>query len=143
MKNKSIPVVVITLYLLACANLAFAAKANIYKKPPTNFKKVSVLVGLPDFIPGVGTLYVDPSTMPYGPYLGYDKKGTLVNITYMVPLKDLNEHKAIENLGKALPALKVNHVDLEFNPGHPGVPDPHYHITLWLISHKEQLKIMK
>jgi hypothetical protein len=28
----------------------------------------------------------------------------------------------------------VNHVDIYYNEGHPGVPDPHYHIVLWYIS---------
>ena len=30
--------------------------------PASNYKKVSTLVSLPDFIPGLGTLYVDPAT---------------------------------------------------------------------------------
>jgi len=30
--------------------------------PSSNYKKVSTLVALPDFLPGLGTLYVDPAT---------------------------------------------------------------------------------
>ena len=38
------------------------------KAPPGgNFKKVSSLVSLPDFVSGLGTLYVDPATLPQGP----------------------------------------------------------------------------
>src|SRR5690242_17826717 len=56
--------------------------ADIHTKAPENFKKVSTLVKLPDYLPGLGVLYVDPSTLPVGPFLGYDKKGHLVNVTY-------------------------------------------------------------
>jgi hypothetical protein len=144
-KTRSAAAVAIAvLFLLSSSSLALAAgKTNITKTPPPNFKKVSTLVKLPDYLPGMGTLYVDPVTLPYGPFLGYDKKGVLVNVIYMVPLKDLTDHKAISDLGKELPGLKVNHVDLEFNPGHPGVEEPHYHVTLWLISHAEEMKTMK
>ena len=38
------------------------------KAPPGGaYKEVSTLVPLPDFIPGLGTLYVDPTTLPAGP----------------------------------------------------------------------------
>lgn len=136
-------VAVVLLMLVAAGGVTLAAKYDIHKTPPPEFKKVSSLVKLPDYLPGMGTLYVDPATLPYGPFLGYDKKGALVNVIYMVPLKDFNDHKAMDNLGKALPGLKVNHVDLEFNPGHPGVEEPHYHITLWLMSHDEHMNMMK
>ena len=36
--------------------------------PPAPYKKVSELVKLPDFLPGMGTLYVDPKTRPAGPF---------------------------------------------------------------------------
>jgi hypothetical protein len=52
--------------------------------PPANYKKVSTLVALPDFVPGLGTLYVDPATLPAGPFLAYDKQGKLVSSVYMV-----------------------------------------------------------
>src|SRR5438094_4645435 len=35
--------------------------AGVAASPPANFKKVSSLVKLPDFLPGLGALYVDPS----------------------------------------------------------------------------------
>jgi hypothetical protein len=58
-----------------------APAADTHQAPPASFKKVSALVHLPDYIPGLGTLYLDPATAPLGPYLGYDKSGKLVNVT--------------------------------------------------------------
>ena len=57
--------------------------------PPANYKKVSSLVSLPDFVPGLGVLYVDPSTLPAGPFLAYDRQGNLVSSVYMIPVKDM------------------------------------------------------
>jgi hypothetical protein len=103
-------------------------------RTPASFKKVSSLVKLPDFLPGLGTLYVDPATLPVGPFLGYNHNERLVNIIYMVPLKDLDAHKNFETLGGVATGTQVNHTDIQYNPGHPGVEEPHYHIVQWLIS---------
>lgn len=111
-----------------------AGAAGISTSPPAKFKKVSTLVKLPDFIPGMGTLYVDPSTLPVGPFLGYNHKGKLVNIIYMVPMKDFEAHKNFDAVGRVAKGLKIDHTSIQFNPGHPGVEEPHYHITQWLIS---------
>lgn len=54
---------------------------------------------LPDWLPGLGTLYVDPATLPVGPYLGYNHNGQAVNIIYMIPLKDFEQHKDLNSLG--------------------------------------------
>ena len=103
------------------------------KAPPGGaYKKVSTLVALPDFLPGLGTLYVDPATLPAGPFLAYDHQGELVSSIYMVPLKDMNAQKSFPGL-KAGPE-KVNHVDIVYNAGHPGVAEPHYHMIVWYIS---------
>ena len=103
------------------------------KAPPGDaYKKVSTLVALPDFLPGLGTLYVDPATIPAGPFLAYDHQGKLVSSIYMVPMKDLEAKKAFNNLGVA--KEKVDHVDLYFNAGHPGVAEPHYHVVVWYVS---------
>ena len=131
---------------VAFAILTLAASswaADIHKSPPANFKKVSELVSLPDYLPGMGTLYVDAKTLPVGPFLGYDKQSRLVNVIYMVPLSDIEAHKAMTNLGSAAAGTKINHTDIEYNPGHPGVEVPHYHIVQWLISHEEEQKRMK
>jgi hypothetical protein len=100
--------------------------------PASNYKKVSTLVSLPDFVPGLGTLYVDPATLPAGPFLAYDKQGTLVSSVYMIPIKDITAHKAFDNL--AVAREKVDHVDMYYNAGHPGVAEPHYHVVLWYVS---------
>jgi hypothetical protein len=103
------------------------------KAPPGGaFKKVSTLVQLPDFLPGLGTLYIDPRTLPVGPFLAYDRQGNLISSVYMVPLKDLGAHKSFNDLPVSPTA--VTHVDIYYNEGHPGVPDPHYHLVLWYIS---------
>lgn len=123
-----------------CLSLAtgVAVAADIHSTPPAHFKKVSTLVKLPDYLPGLGVLYVDPSTLPVGPFLGYDKHGKLVNVTYMVPLKDLDAHKNFETLGSKLGDLKINHTDFVYNPGHPGVEEPHYHVIQWLVTKQRQ-----
>jgi hypothetical protein len=103
------------------------------KAPPSGaYKKVSTLVALPDFVPGLGTLYVDPATLPAGPFLAYDHQGTLVSSIYMIPLKDMNSHKGFTDLRVA--RERVDHVDIVFNAGHPGVAEPHYHVILWYVS---------
>lgn len=115
------------------------------ESPPANFKKVSTIVHLPDWLPGLGTLYVDPSSLPVGPYLGYNKDGQLVNVTYMIPLKDFEQHKNLNDLGQhvASMGLKVDHTSVEYNPGHPGLQEPHYHVIQWLISRAQQQREMQ
>ena len=100
--------------------------------PPANYKKVSTLVSLPDFLPGLGTLYVDPTTLPAGPFLAYDRQGNLVSSVYMIAIKDITAHKAFNNLVAA--KEKVDHVDMYYNAGHPGVAEPHYHVVVWYVS---------
>src|SRR4051812_25898274 len=75
---------------------AQAAGAGIETKAPAGFVKVSDALknSAMAFIPGLGTLYVDPKTLPAGPFLGYDKQGKLVNVTYMLPTADLEKNKA-------------------------------------------------
>ena len=50
----------------------------------------------------------------------------------MIPLKDIEAQKAFNNLNVA--KEKVDHVDLYYNAGHPGVAEPHYHVVLWYVS---------
>ena len=104
------------------------------KAPPGGaYKKVSALVPLPDFLPGLGTLYADPATLPAGPFLAYDRHGNLVSSIYMIPLKDMDAQKAFAGL-KTGQGERVDHVDVVYNAGHPGVAEPHYHIILWYVS---------
>jgi hypothetical protein len=106
------------------------------KAPPGGeFKKVSSLVQLPDFVSGLGTLYVDPATLPKGPFLAYDRQGNLVSSVYMLPIRDLREGKPFNDL--AVAHVKPDHIDVYANNGHPGVPAPHYHVVVWYISREQ------
>jgi hypothetical protein len=132
--------------IAACGILVLAAlpaaAQNVEKAPPGGaYKKVSELVKLPDFLPGLGTLYVDPKTLPAGPFLAYDHAGKLVSTIYMVPLKDLDGQKSFADL--AAPGGKVDHVSLYYNAGHPGVPDPHYHVVLWHVGKADEQLVAK
>jgi hypothetical protein len=97
--------------------------------PPAGYQKVSTLANLPEFIPGLGALYVRPQTIPAGPFLGYDRRGRLVNTVYMIPVADITAHKIFEHL--AVGGGAVREVDFYYTPGHPGVDQPHYHVVLW------------
>src|SRR5687767_15842910 len=108
------------------------AAAQRTAPPGGAYKMVSSLVPLPDFVPGLGTLYVDPATLPAGPFLAYDKQGKLVSSVYMIPVKDITAHKAFNNL--AVAKEKVDHVDMYYNAGHPGVAEPHCHVVIWYVS---------
>jgi hypothetical protein len=117
---------------LTLAVHAIPAQAQATAPPGGDYKKVSTLVALPDFLPCLGTLYVKPSTLPAGPFLAYDRDGKLVSSVYMIPLKDMEAHKGFNNLGAA--QEKVDHVDMYYNAGHPGVSEPHYHVVIWYVS---------
>lgn len=132
MKRFAIGSVVVGLVLLASGDFLAGAQAAMKAPPGGEYQKVSALVALPDFIPGLGTLYVNPKTLPAGPFLAYDKAGNLVSSVYMIPIKDISDQKKFENLGVA--HEKVDHVDIYYNAGHPGVAEPHYHVVLWYVS---------
>lgn len=95
-------------------------------------RKFSMPLLFPENIPGLGTLYVDPTTLPEGPFLAYDHRGMLVSSVYMIPLSDLKAHKAFSDLKIA--QERVDHVDIVYNAGHPGVTEPHYHVIVWYVS---------
>jgi hypothetical protein len=111
---------------LACCCLAPA------EPPGGDYKRVSELVRFPDFYPGLGRLYVQPKTLPLGPFRAYDRQGVLVSTIYMLPLKDLDAHKMME-IREGTP-VPVDHVDIHYTSGHPGVEEPHYHVILWHVS---------
>ena len=115
---------------------AFAAGTIGNAPPPAPYQKVSQLVKLPDFLPGLGTLYVDPKTLPDGPLLAYDHRGKLVSTIYMIPIKDIDAHQKFDDLKS--PGGNVNHVSMYFNAGHPGVEEPHYHIVLWHVPKSQE-----
>ena len=127
--------------ILAGAFVMPAQAAEKFEKaPPTGpFKKVSELVKLPEFLPGLGTLYVQPATLPAGPFLAYDRDGKLVSTVYMVPMEDMQAQKKFDALAVG-PDPTVRSVDLYYNAGHPGVEKPHYHLVLWHVA-KDQAKL--
>lgn len=118
-----------------------AGQETWLKAPPGGeYRKLSSLAQLPDYLPGLGTLYVDPATLPAGPFLAYDRQGNLVSSVYMIPLRDLRAGKPFNSL--AVAKATVDHVDMYYNNGHAGVPEPHYHIVLWYIS-PEQVRSLE
>ncbi|WP_454019998.1 DUF5602 domain-containing protein [Azospirillum sp. Marseille-Q6669] len=119
-----------------------AQAQSLDKAPPGGaYKKVGELVKLPDFLPGMGTLYVDPKTLPVGPFLAYDRDGRLASTIYMVPVEDIQAQKKLDNLKTS--GGKVDHVDMYFNAGHPGVEKPHYHVVLWHIAEADEARVAK
>lgn len=125
------------------ASVAQAAGPSALKAPPAApYKAVSSLVKLPDFIPGMGQLFVDPATLPAGPFLGYDHEGRLVNTTYMIPLALMKPDMHLNDL-KVPAGVKVDHVDIMYNAGHPGVAEPHIHIVLWNVPAAQESRVAK
>ena len=127
--------------LTLALSLPALAADQVAKAPPAGaYKKVSDLVKLPDFLPGLGQLYVDPKTLPAGPFLAYDREGRLVSTVYMLPIEDLsNKDKRFDDL--AAPGGTVDHVDVYFNAGHPGVEKPHAHVVLWHVSKADEKRV--
>jgi hypothetical protein len=131
---RRLPVAVLAgvLGIVALAASPDAAAAQHTAPPGGAYQPVSKLVPLPDFLPGLGTLYVDPATLPAGPFLAYDRQGTLVSSIYMIPLADMNAKKAFTGL--KVGHERADHVDIVYNAGHPGVAVPHYHVIVWYVS---------
>ena len=104
-------------------------QAQVRRDPiPPGFRRVSDLVNLPRFMPGIGILYVIPDTLPAGPFLAYDRTGRRVSTIYMIPVDDIQGQRKFELAGRA---GRNDHVSLYFNAGHPGVEMPHYHMVIW------------
>jgi hypothetical protein len=112
---------------------------DVRKAPPGDgYEKVSDLVALPSLMPGLGILYVRPNTLPNGPFLAYDRRGRLVSTIFMIPVEDLQNQKAVRFnwLGSV-----GNHVTMHFNPGHPGVDVPHYHVIIWHVPRRAEARV--
>ena len=139
MKRITLTTLIVGIGLLFASPDMAAAQS---KAPPGGaYKEVSTLVPLPDFVPGLGTLYVDPKTLPAGPFLAYDHQGKLVSSIYMIPLKDMNAQKAFSDLKVA--HERADHVDIVFNAGHPGVAEPHYHFIVWYVFAQRVAQLAK
>lgn len=109
--------------------LAHDEEALAQIPPGDPYVRVSEALPLPDFLPGLGTLFVDPATLPAGPFLGYDRDGTLSATIYMTPLEELENGTSYDNLHVG--AHNVSSVDIYYNAGHPGVEAPHAHVVLF------------
>lgn len=137
---KPLPLAIAALLAGSLPVLSHDIPAEVAKSPPTGaYKAVSSLVTLPDFLPGLGQLFVDPETLPAGPFLAYDHDGQLVSTIYMIPVEDLNPDTKFEDL--AAPGGDVDHVDVYFNAGHPGVEVPHAHLVLWHVPAAEEARV--
>ncbi|MBP7240757.1 hypothetical protein [Amaricoccus sp.] len=122
--------------LLAAASLSVAAPAFAHDEgapasapPGAPYVQVSEALPLPAFIPGLGTLFVEPARLPAGPFLAYDHDGKLSATIYMVPLEDLENGVSFDGL--TVGAHDVSSVDIYYNAGHPGVEKPHAHVVLY------------
>lgn len=135
---KTIP---IALTLMLAGSVPALALDVAKAPPPGAFKAVSSLVKLPDFLPGMGQLFVDPATLPAGPFLAYDHDGKLVSTIFMLPIKDLSPDKRFDDL--AAPGGVVDHVSVYYNAGHPGVEEPHAHVVLWHVSKADEARVAK
>ena len=118
--------------------LTVPAESKTRRDPPRGFTRVSDLVKLPRFMPGIGVLYVKPSTLPTGPFLAYDRAGRRVSTIYMVPLTDMQDQKKFDLAGVA---GRNDHVSLYYNAGHPGVEMPHYHVVIWHVNKRGEARV--
>jgi len=113
--------------------------------PPQPYVNASTLLPLPDFIPDAGALYIDPANAPLGPWLAYGNDGRLVDILFMVPLAQLDAYQSLDDLGHdvleqlGMTHAHIDHIDLSYNGGHPGLAEPHYHVRLSLLPHDQQV----
>ena len=115
--------------ITAGAAVAHDEKALEQSPPGAPYVQVSEALPLPAFIPGLGTLFVDPATLPAGPFLAYDHDGKLSATIYMTPLEELQNGTAYDGLG--IGSHTVSGVDIYYNAGHPGVEKPHAHVVLY------------
>ncbi len=136
------------LAVLALLALPFAAaqSADLTKSPPpAPYVGVATILPLPDFIPGAGALFIDPANAPIGPWLSYGSDGSLVEILFMVPVSAMQTATNWSNLATGLLAqtgLTVDHVEITYNGGHPGLAEPHYHIRLVLVDAATDQKLL-
>jgi len=109
--------------------------------PPAPYVSVAEILPLPAFIPGAGALFIDPANAPVGPWLSYGADGNLIEILFMVPLSGMTAAQNWDNLATGLLGelgVTVDHVDVSYNGGHPGMAEPHYHIRLILVDDATQ-----
>lgn len=96
--------------------------------PGAPYVKVSDALPLPEFLPGLGILFVDPANLPVGPFLAYDREGKLAATVYMPPLEALENGSSFD---VAVGNATVTGTNIHYNAGHPGVEEPHVHVVLY------------
>lgn len=74
--------------------LAHDTEAFMESPPGEPYVQVSDVLPLPEFLPGLGTLFVVPDTLPAGPFLAYDHDGQLSATVFMTPLEALSSGTA-------------------------------------------------
>lgn len=112
---------------------------------PAPYVSVAEILPLPEFIPGAGALYIDPANAPVGPWLAYGADGNLAEIVFMVPLSAMQAAESWDDLATGLVnelGVGIDHVDLTYNGGHPGMAEPHYHVRLVLVSADVQERVL-
>ncbi len=92
--KSSVLALVTTIALTSVPALAHDEEALKSAPPGEPYVQVSDVLPLPEFIPGLGTLFVDPETLPAGPFLSYDHAGKLSATVYMTPLEELENGSA-------------------------------------------------
>ncbi len=139
---RTLRLTVVALAVALAAAFALAQDSDLLQSPPpAPYVAVSSILPLPDFIPGAGALYIDPADAPVGPWLAYGKDGDLVEVLFMVPVSEMQKATNWSDLAAGLLARlgkAVDHVDITYNGGHPGMAEPHYHIRLALVDAKTQ-----
>lgn len=104
------------------------------------YKRLSSFSNFPAFFPGLGVLYAKPADIPVGPYLAFDRNDALMATVYMVSVKDMNDKKSFDLAQFIRPG---DHGDMYFNPGHPLVDTPHYHVVIWHVPDAAEARVAK
>lgn len=137
-KGRRLPWVLMVVLCLALAPSAAAQGDSLMRSPPPEpYVGVATILPLPEFIPGVGALFIDPANAPVGPWLAYGNDGSLVEVLFMVPISEMQQATDWPDLAAGLVAqlgMTVDHVDITYNGGHPGMAEPHYHFRLVLVD---------
>ena len=137
-------VAVLFVTLATCATFAQSGDLTT-EPPPAPYVNATSILPLPDFIPGAGALYIDPANAPVGPWLSYGSDGSLVEVLFMVPLSQMQNADNWDDLATGLVSelgVTIDHVDISFNGGHPGMAEPHYHFRLVVVDAQTQQSLL-
>lgn len=148
-RHPALPLFLLLGLLLALAiqfGMHAAAQDFSSSPPPEPYVSASSMLPLPDFIPGAGALFIDPDNAPTGPWLSYGNDGSLVEVLFMVPVADMQSAENWDDLAAGLLeelGLSVDHVDVTYNGGHPGMTEPHYHFRMAFVDHATHTSLLE